>query len=263
MKEQQYHAKAFIIAVGSTPAYDQAWKNLGERLITLDQIFELENLPQSLAIIGRGVIAIKLAQTMQRLGVQTTIFPVCCKVGSHSIPKLQTIAQDTLSQELNIKFETLPTQLQKTAQGVKIEYQYNRQIQRLTADYVLVTSGRRSYLDQHQLENIDMSFNNIKQLPIDVQTKKIGQHTILLGDAHTNTPIEHEAAHEGREAVHNCLNFPNNENIKTLTPMGIVFSSPEMASEGQNHKQLKDQNIAFTTGYVSYEKQVEHWISEK
>lgn len=100
-----------------------------------------------------------------------------------------------------------------------------------------------------------MSFNNIKQLPIDVQTKKIGQHTILLGDAHTNTPIQHEAAHEGREAVHNCLNFPNNENIKTLTPMGIVFSSPEMASEGQNHKQLKDQNIAFTTGYVSYEKQ--------
>ena len=37
--------------------------------------------------------------------------------------------------------------------------------------------------------------------------------------------------------------------------MGIVFSSPEMASVGQNYKQLKDQNIAFTTGFVSYEKQ--------
>lgn len=124
---------------------------------------------------------------------------------------------------------------------MKIKYQDNGQIQSLTADYVLVATCRRSYLDQLQLDNIDMSFNNIKQLPIDVNTKKIGQHAILIvGDAHTHTPIQHEAAHEGREAVHNGLNFPNIENVKTLTPMGIVFSSPEMASEGQNYKQLKD-----------------------
>ena len=254
---QQYQAKAFIVAVGSTPAYDQAWKeNLGERLITSDQIFELEHLPQSLTVIGSGVIAIELAQAMQRLGVETTIFARSRKVGSLSSPELQTIAQNTLSQELNIKFETLPTQLQRTEQGVQIEYQEDGQTQSLTADYVLVATGRRSYLDQLQLENIDTSFNNIKQLPIDAHTKQLGRHAIfIVGDAHTNTPIQHEAAHEGRAAVHNCLSFPNIENIKTLTPMGIVFSSPEMASVGQNYKQLKDQNIAFTTGFVSYEKQ--------
>lgn len=169
---QQYQAKAFIVAVGSTPAYDQAWKeNLGERLITSDQIFELEHLPQSLTVIGSGVIAIELAQAMQRLGVETTIFARSRKVGSLSSPELQTIAQNTLSQELNIKFETLPTQLQRTEQGVQIEYQEDGQTQSLTTDYVLVATGRRSYLDQLHLENIDTSFNNIKQLPIDVHTK--------------------------------------------------------------------------------------------
>lgn len=55
MNGQQYQVKAFIIAVGSTPAYDQAWKeNFDIRLITSDQIFELEHLPQSLAVIGIG-----------------------------------------------------------------------------------------------------------------------------------------------------------------------------------------------------------------
>ena len=156
---------------------------------------------------------------------------------------------------MNIKFETLPTQLKKTAQGVQIEYQENGQTQNLTADYVLVATGRRSYLDQLQLENIDQSFNNSKHLPIDAYTKQLGQHAIfVVGDAHTNTPIQHEAAHEGREAVHNCLNYPNLINLKTLTPIGIVFSSPEMATVGQNYKQQKDQNIAFTTSFVSYEK---------
>ncbi len=111
---QQYQAKAFIVAVGSTPAYDQAWKeNLGERLITSDQIFELEHLPQSLTVIGSGVIAIELAQAMQRLGVETTIFARSRKVGSLSSPELQTIAQNTLSQALNIKFETLQAKLKK------------------------------------------------------------------------------------------------------------------------------------------------------
>ncbi len=142
-----------------------------ERLITSDQIFELENLPQSLVVIGSGVIAIELAQAMQRLGVETTIFARSRKVGSLSSPELQTIAQNTLSQELNIKFETLPTQLQRTEQGVQIEYQEDGQTQSLTSDYVLVATGRRSYLDQLHLENIDTSFNNIKQLPIDVHTK--------------------------------------------------------------------------------------------
>ncbi|WP_291338774.1 dihydrolipoyl dehydrogenase [Acinetobacter sp. UBA801] len=254
---QRYQAKSFIIAVGSTPAYDQSWKQaLGERLITSDQIFELEKIPQTLAVIGSGVIAIELAQAMQRLGVNTTIFARSRKVGSLSSPELQKIAQDTLSKELNIKFETLPTQLKKTAQGVQLEYQEDGQTQNLTADYVLVATGRRSYLDQLQLENIDQSFNNSKHLPIDAYTKQLGQHAIfVVGDAHTNTPIQHEAAHEGREAVHNCLNYPNLKNLKTLTPIGIVFSSPEMATVGQSYKQLKDQNIAFTTGFVSYEKQ--------
>ena len=74
-----------------------------ECLITSYQIFELEHLPQSLSVIGSGVIEIELAQAMQRLGVDTTIFARSRKVGSPSSPKLQTIAQDTLSQELNIK----------------------------------------------------------------------------------------------------------------------------------------------------------------
>ena len=54
---------------------------------------------------------------------------------------------------------------------MQLEYQEDGQTQNLTADYVLVATGRRSYLDQLQLENIDQSFNNSKHLPIDAYTK--------------------------------------------------------------------------------------------
>ena len=96
----------------------------------------------------------------------------------------------------------------------------------------------------------------MKKLPIHPETKQLGKLPIFIaGDAYTDTPLQHEAAHEGRKLVHNCLHYPKTKNIKNLTPLGIVFCSPEMAIAGQSYRQLQDKNIDFVTGYVSYEKQ--------
>lgn len=254
---QEYQSKSFIVAVGSTPTVDSQWKEqLGDRLITSDQIFELEKLPQSLAVIGSGVIAIELAQAMQRLGVKTTVFARSRKVGALSSPALQKLAQDEISKNLNIKFETLPTRVQRATQGVIIKFEENNQPQQLNVEYLLVATGRKSYLDTLLLNNIDHTYTDLKKLPVNSKTKQLGDYPIFItGDAHTNTPIQHEAAHEGRQAVHNCLNYPAIKSLKTLTPLAIVFSAPEMAIAGQSFKQLSDAKIEFVTGMVSYEKQ--------
>lgn len=256
VNQQQFQAKNFIIAVGSTPNFNSEWKKeLQEHLITSDQIFELEKLPKSLAVIGSGVIAIELAQAMQRLGVETTVFARSQKVGALSSPQLQELAQLTISQELNILFKTLPQKVEKTTQGVKIHYSQNNENKKLEVDYLLVATGRQSLLNTLSLENIHPEYQDLKKLPINTQTKQLANLPIfIVGDAFTNTPIQHEAAHEGRMAVHNCLNTPI-KNIKTLTPLAIMFSSPEMATVGQSYQTLKEQNIDFITGFASYQKQ--------
>ena len=206
--------------------------------------------------IGSGVIAIELAQAMQRLGVKTTVFARSRKVGSLTSPKLQKIAQDILAEELNIKFEILPEQVRKFRNKVKISYTENGHLNNLTADYVLVATGRNSYLNNLSLENINSKFADLKKLPLDLYTKQLADYPIfIIGDAHTNSPVQHEAAHEGRTTVHNCLNFPKLKNIKTLTPLGIVFSQPEMAIVGQSFQQLTQSKTEFVTGLVSYKNQ--------
>lgn len=256
VNQQQFQAKNFIIAVGSTPNFDSEWKKeLQERLITSDQIFELEKLPKSLAVIGSGVISIELAQAMQRLGVETTVFARSQKVGALSSPQLQELAQLTISQELNILFKTLPQKVEKTTQGVKIHYSQNSENKKLEVDYLLVATGRQSLLNTLSLENIHPEYQDLKRLSVNTQTKQLANLPIfIIGDAFTNTPIQHEAAHEGRMAAHNCLNTPI-KNIKTLTPLAIMFSSPEMATVGQSYQTLKEQNIDFITGFASYQKQ--------
>ncbi len=257
VNNKEYQAKSFILAVGSTPTFDQKWKDeLGEHLITSDQVFELETLPKSIAVIGSGVIAIELAQAMHRLGVNTTIFARSKKVGSLTSSNLQELAQQTLNKELNIKFEVLPDSVNKTENGVNIQFTENNESKNINVEFLLVATGRKSYLNTLNLSSISKDFKDIRSLPVHSETKQLADFPIFItGDALTTTPLQHEAANEGRGSVHNCLNYPQVKNIKTLTSLGIVFSSPEMATAGQSFKQLKQQNIDFITGFVSYEKQ--------
>ena len=254
---RQYQAQSFIVAVGSTPSFDPTWKQeLGDRLITSDQIFELETLPKSLAVIGSGVIAIELAQAMQRLGVQTTVFARSRKVGVLTSPKLQQLAQTEISAELDIKFEILPTDVKFSDGQVKLTFSENEQPKALHVDYLLVATGRSSLLKTLQLEKVNAAFQDLKNLPVDPKTKQLADYPIfIVGDAHTATPLQHEAAHEGKVSTKNALNFPKLQSCKTLTPLGIVFSSPEMAMVGQNFKQLKSSDASFVIGEVSYAKQ--------
>lgn len=254
---QKYQAKSFILAVGSYPTINpQDKRTLSDRLITSDQIFELEQLPQSIAVIGSGIIAIELAQALHRLGVKTDIFARSQRIGSLTSPELQSLAQTELNKELNLHFGVLPTKLQKTAQGVLLTYTENTIEKSLHVEYLLVATGRTSHLNSLQLENINNSFKQTKNLPIHPSSKQLADYPIfIVGDAQTTTPLQHEAAHEGRGAVHNCLNYPKIKNLKTLTPLSIVFSQPQMAIVGQSHKQLTEQNVEFVTGIVDYSRQ--------
>jgi dihydrolipoamide dehydrogenase len=254
---KKYQGKSFILAVGSTPIIDTQIKaELADRLLSSDQIFELERLPNSLAVIGSGVIAIELAQAMQRLGVNVDIFARSKKIGSLTSPYLQELAQQEISKELNIHFEVLPDSMHRSNNRVSIEFTENNSKKYIEVDYVFTATGRRSLLDNLNLENINSKYINSKQLDISKYSKQLGQLPIfIVGDAYTTTPIQHEAAHEGRLAVHNCLNYPQVQNIKTLTPLSIVFSQPEMAIIGQSRKQLEQNNIEYICGYVDYQQQ--------
>src|SRR5690606_13167867 len=159
---QSYRAKSFIIAVGSRPNIDETLKQqLKEKYITSNEIFEFSQLPKSLAVIGSGVIAIELAQAMQRLGVDTTLFARSQKVGALTSPALQKLAQEQLSKELNIKFKILPDQVKKQAGHIQINFTENDQAQTIQVEYILGATGRQTNLDRLGLNQLEPNFADI------------------------------------------------------------------------------------------------------
>lgn len=71
---EQIKTKSIIIATGSTPIMPEPWKKFGNRILTNENIFELDDLPKSLAVVGLGAIGLEMAQSFSRLGVEVTGF---------------------------------------------------------------------------------------------------------------------------------------------------------------------------------------------
>lgn len=78
-------AKRIVIATGSRPTWPAPWNELGDRLIINDDVFNWNDLPESVAVFGPGVIGLELGQALHRLGVQVKVFGVGGAVGPLTI----------------------------------------------------------------------------------------------------------------------------------------------------------------------------------
>ena len=72
----------------------EAWRRaLGDRLIVNDDVFDWNDLPRSVAVVGAGVIGLELAQALHRLGVRVRLYGRSERVGPLTDPALQALAR--------------------------------------------------------------------------------------------------------------------------------------------------------------------------
>jgi len=86
--KQRIRAAAVVIATGSTPLVPAAWRAFGDRILTTDTLFELDDLPQSVAVVGLGTIGLELGQSLRRLGVAVTGFDQQAHIGGTRDPEV-------------------------------------------------------------------------------------------------------------------------------------------------------------------------------
>lgn len=246
--EEQIHAKSIIIATGSSPIIPKPWLDYKNYLIDTDTFFEMETLPQKVAVIGLGVIGIELGQALNRLGVEVIGLTLNKAIGGLSDPKIQDYAASTFEKEFTISYEG--ADLVGTRDGKLIVKSGE---QEHLVDRALVTVGRRPNLNNLDLENLNLEMD-ARGLPLfDSSTFAIPNSSIFItGDVNGERPLLHEAADEGRIAGYNALR-ENRQCFRRRTSLGITFSDPNIATVGDTHQKLVDNSVDFATGSVSFE----------
>ena len=248
-------AKAFVIAAGSRPIVPQAWLDTfgPDKLLTTDTLFEQEDLPRRMAVLGMGVIGLEMGQALSRLGIEIVGVDMKETIGGLTDEGVAYSALSLFREEFSIWLGA-PAELEPAENGaIRVKAGDNEAV----VDKVLVALGRRPNLDRLNLEATGIALDERGLPDFDRQTMRIGDSAIFIaGDANGERQILHEAADEGRIAGYNAATLAKGSEVRRFrrkVPLAIVFTDPNIAMVGETFAAL-DARLVEDEGFVVGER---------
>jgi dihydrolipoamide dehydrogenase len=234
-------ANNIIIAWGSQPQMLPEI-NLSERILTSDGLLNLNILPASIIIIGGSVIGVEFATFFAELGVKVTLVELLDRI----LPYEDQEAADLLRQELTrlgiaIHTSTKLERLNDTGSVVTMQAQQNNNKLEITADFILLCTGRKPLLDTAQLDKLGIEYTKTGiKVDQNMMTNVAGIYAV--GDVTGGLMLAHRATEQGKvTAGHICESntIVYNENFIP----SVVYSHPQIARVGLIQKSAEVQVI--------------------
>lgn len=238
--DETYHADKFIIAVGSRPVVPDAWRKLGDQVLTTDTFFEQESLPKSMAIIGLGVIGLELGQALSQLDIDVTGIDALNGIAGLKDPQVNQCAISLIGKHFPMILGEA-AQLEKVGDLIRVTAGETQ----IEVEKVLVSIGRRSNIDRLGIESLGIKLDENGLPRYDRHTMALTDlpHIFFAGDVNADNPILHEAAYEGKIAGHNAGAAGPLTAFKRYTPLHITFSDPNICQVGQALDSLNEDDI--------------------
>lgn len=243
-------ARAFIVATGSEAIKPDALQaELGDALITTDELFYLPQLPRSVAVMGLGAIGLEMGVALKRLGVDVAAAgraPVLAKIAD---PEVAHAAADYFAQQLPMALGQKNITAHKD--GDEVVMQAGGLMHR--AQYLLAALGRAPRIQALDITQAGVQLDEKGRPVVDKgQLRCTGSMVFLAGDPAPTPALMHEAGHDGTLAAQQALKALGDGDWKDLperhrtTFMSIVFSDPDLAEVGLRFDQLPPDAVIGT-----------------
>lgn len=238
-----------IIATGSSPREMDGIPFDGKFVMNSDHALQMDELPNSILIIGGGVIGIEWASMLHDFGVNVTVLEYGPRILptedadiSREVTKLLTKRGIQIVTGAFVKQESF----EQSGTGVWITAEVNGKVEGFTADCMLISIGRKANIEGFGLENTDIEIEDgVIKVRDSYQTKE--KHMYAIGDCIGGIQLAHVAAHEGIAAVEHIVN----QKVEPLNPLKVskcVYSYPEVASIGLTEEQAKQRGFDVKIG---------------
>lgn len=246
--EQEYDTKSIVIAAGSHPFIPDAWDAFRERILTSDTLFEQQDLPGRIAVVGLGPIGLELGQALSRLGIEVAGFDMQNRIGGLTDPGVNRAAREILGAEFPLYLGE-GVRIHAEASALRVETN-NASV---TVDRVLAAMGVKPNLEGLGLENLGVELDERGLPPFNPRTMQVADLPVFIaGDVNGCRPILHEALDEGFIAGNNAAPLDPGCFCRRV-PLKIVFSDPQIAGAGPSREKL--ENFDFVTGKADFSDQ--------
>ncbi|KAM0348319.1 hypothetical protein ACHAPU_004287 [Fusarium lateritium] len=248
--ETSIRGKNIIIATGSEATPFPGLEIDEQRVITSTGAIALEKVPETMTVIGGGIIGLEMASVWSRLGSKVTIVEFLGQIGGPGMDN--EIAKNTQKilkkQGLDFKLNTKVVSGDKSGDKVKLEVDSAKggKPESIESDVVLVAIGRRPYTAGLGLENIGLENDDRGRVIIDSEYRTKIPHIRCVGDVTFGPMLAHKAEEEAVAVVEYIKKGYGHVNYGAIP--SVMYTHPEVAWVGQSEQDLKSQNIPYKVG---------------
>ena len=243
----RYRFNHCILATGSRPIELKSFP-FGGRVLSSTEALKLDEMPKSLVVIGGGYIGIELGQMYAKFGTKVTIIEGSDTILPGFEKEMSRLVGRNLKKFLgvNVFTEAMAQGVTQTDEEATVTFSVKGEEKSITADYVLVTVGRRPNTDELGLEAINMKLDDKGYIQIDGQCKTNVPNVYAIGDIVPGLSLAHKASYEAKVAAEVIAGQASVIDYKVIP--AVVFSDPEIASVGLSETEAKDQGYELSVG---------------
>jgi dihydrolipoamide dehydrogenase len=238
-----------IIATGSEPRDMPAFPFDYKKIHNSTSLLDLEELPESLAIIGGGVIGCEFASVFSMLGVKVTILELMPRLLPMESPVVSSaltraFKKNGIAMEMSVPVQSIDT----TAKGVTVKIAGGRSIE---ADMVLVSVGRTLNTSAIGLEAAGIKTDENGLIPVNDKMETQVPGIYAIGDIASKWWLAHVASHQGLVAASNATGTTAHMSYNAVP--SVIFTHPEIGTVGLSLEQATEQGYQATVGAFPFQ----------
>jgi len=253
----EIEAKNIIIATGSSASDVEPFDLSEDGIMDNVKILSLKEIPQSLLIIGGGVVGSEFANIFSSFGSKVTVVEMLPGILSTEDKEVSKIIYKVFRQKgidifTNSKVESFKKSGKKflctTSGGDKI-----------IADKILISAGRKPNSTGIGIEEAGIEVDSKGYIKVDSHLRTNVEGIYAVGDVIGGLQLAHVASEEGKVAAENIAGKVKKMSYDVIP--WAVFTTPEIGSVGLNEVQAKEKNIKVCTGVFPFSSSGKAYIS--
>ena len=244
-----YQAKSIVIATGSDSMPLPGVEVDEQRIVSSTGALSLPEVPGRMLVIGGGYIGLEMGSVWQRLGAEVTVVEFLDRILPGMDGEVAKQMQRILGRQgLKFRLGAKVTGAEVTNEGVNVTIEPSKggPAETLQTDVVLVSIGRRPYVEGLGLEEAGVDLDERGRVRIDRHWKTSVDGIYAIGDVIAGPMLAHKAEEEGVAVAEILAGQAGHVNYDAIP--GVVYTWPEVASVGKTEDELKQDGVKYKVG---------------
>ncbi len=237
-----------VVATGSRPIEVPGFEFDADPVLDSRQALAMDDLPDSIVVVGAGYIGMEISTVLAKLGVDVTVVEMLDEaLAGYPDDLTQPVKQRAEELGIDFEFGLAADHWEESGDGIVVAAEdEDGELTEFETDKVLVAVGRQPVTDTLNLDAIDLEPNDDGRLETDEQARTDVENVFAIGDVAPGPMLAHKASKEGQVAAEVAAGEPAALDYQAVP--AAVFTDPEIATVGLTEDDAREEGFEPAVG---------------